>query len=94
MELDVNRFIDYNDFAVLFDEFDIITKDEYMMIYENVILKTQVGCVFDILLPKLCGLGDKCELPDDMPASKREDIMNLKSATIIQYTIKGRFMSR
>lgn len=75
MELDVNRFIDYNDFAVLFDEFDIITKDEYMMIYENVILKTQVGCVFDILLPKLCGLGDKCELPDNMPASKREDIM-------------------
>ena len=25
---------------------------------------------------------------------KTEDVVNLKSATIIQYTIKGRFMSR
>ena len=75
MEFDMNKYLDFDDMSALFDDFDIITKDEYIMIYENVILKTQVGSVFDILLPQLCGVTDSCAFAEDMPESKREEIM-------------------
>lgn len=75
MEFDINKYLDFDDMSALFDDFDIITKDEYIMIYENVILKTQVGSVFDILLPQLLGVTDSCAFAEDMPESKREEIM-------------------
>lgn len=75
MEFDMNKYLDFDDMSALFDDFDIITKDEYIMIYENVILKTQVGSVFDILLPQLCGVTDSYAFAEDMPESKREEIM-------------------
>ena len=75
MEFDMNKYLDFDDMSALFDDFDIITKDEYIMIYENVILKTQVGSVFDILLPQLLGVTDSCAFAEDMPESKREEIM-------------------
>ena len=71
----MNKYLDFDDMSALFDDFDIITKDEYIMIYENVILKTQVGSVFDILLPQLLGVTDSCAFAEDMPESKREEIM-------------------
>lgn len=75
MEFDINKYLDFDDMSALFDDFDIITKDEYIMIYENVILKTQVSSVFDILLPQLLGVTDSCAFAEDMPESKREEIM-------------------
>ena len=75
MEFDINKYLDFDDMSALFDDFDIITKDEYIMIYENVILKTQVGSVFDILLPQLLGVTDSCAFAEEIPESKREEIM-------------------
>ena len=71
----MNKYLDFDDMSALFDDFDIITKDEYIMIYENVILKTQVGSVFDILLPQLLGVTDSCAFAEEIPESKREEIM-------------------
>ena len=45
----------------------------------------------DAIMARLAANASKIELKSD---SMRQKKKNLKSATIIQYTIKGRFMSR
>ena len=68
-----------------------------MKIYEEVLRKTNSGLeIFIYYLGKEC-LNKKFKSPfrsDDKRPSCHLYENNLKSATIIQYTIKGRFMSR
>ena len=45
MELDINKYLDLDDMSALFDDFDIITKDEFIrevMAYEGLLGNHQV----------------------------------------------------
>lgn len=63
----------------LFDDFDIITQEEYEILYDNVWMKMALGKTLDRILPMFNGMIPGFPFPEELPEDMRDEFV--KEAT-------------
>ena len=59
----------------LFDDFDIITQEEYGILYDNIWKKLTVGKAFERMLPIVNGFIADFPYPEDLPEDMKDEFM-------------------
>lgn len=76
----------------LFDDFDIITQEEYEILYDNVWKKMTVGKTFDRMLPIINGLIADFPFPEELPEDMKDEFIKQLMKGFLFFFVKDQLM--
>ena len=76
----------------LFDDFDIITQEEYEILYDNVWKKMTVGKTFDRMLPIINGLIADFPFPEKLPEDMKDEFIKQMMKGFLFFFVKDQLM--
>ena len=76
----------------LFDDFDIITQEEYEILYDNVWKKMTVGKTFDRMLPIINGLIADFPFPEKLPEDMKDEFIKQLMKGFLFFFVKDQLM--
>ena len=77
----------------LFDDFDIITQEEYCILYDNIWKKLTVGKAFERMLPIVNGLIADFPYPEDLPEDMKDEFMMQLIKSFMFLFVKDQLMT-
>lgn len=76
----------------LFDDFDIITQEEYEILYDNVWMKMTVGKTFDRMIPIINGLVVDLPFSEELPEDMKDEYIKQLLKIFLFYFVKNQLM--